>query len=137
MTPRLSFHILGCPVGKGRPRVTASRGVYTPKRTVAYERSVRLFAADALAQAGLTPFTGFVGAHFRFVFEHPKSWSEKRKRETRWCVGRTDVDNLVKAVADAMNGICYADDRQIVTLAASKEYGNAPGIFVQLWEIHS
>ena len=37
-------------------------------------------------------------------------------------VGRTDLDNYVKAVLDACNGIVYHDDRQVTNLVASKRY---------------
>jgi Holliday junction resolvase RusA-like endonuclease len=33
---------------------------------------------------------------------------------------RCDIDNLVKAVQDALNGIAYVDDAQIVSLVAVK-----------------
>lgn len=35
---------------------------------------------------------------------------------------KPDVDNCVKAVLDAMNGIVWIDDAQIVSLLARKEY---------------
>lgn len=35
---------------------------------------------------------------------------------------RADVDNLAKAVMDALNGLAWADDRQIVDLNVTKEW---------------
>lgn len=134
MTPALSFEITGMPIGKARPRVTR-HGTYTPKVTRLYEQHVRLSGGSAMARAKLRPFTGPVGAHFKFVFTVPKSWPKWRREAARWAVGRTDLDNYVKAVADALNGICYADDRQIVSLIASKRYGSCPHTLVQLWSM--
>jgi len=37
---------------------------------------------------------------------------------------RTDVDNLAKFVLDSLNGLVYADDRQIVSLHVTKLYDN-------------
>ena len=31
-----------------------------------------------------------------------------------------DLDNFLKAVLDALNGICYVDDRQVVQVSGSK-----------------
>jgi len=38
--------------------------------------------------------------------------------------GATDIDNLAKFVMDAMNGVLYDDDKQIVTVSATKVYDN-------------
>jgi Holliday junction resolvase RusA-like endonuclease len=40
---------------------------------------------------------------------------------------KPDLDNLVKAIKDAVRGTLYHDDRQIVMLTASKGYGD-PGV---------
>ena len=58
----------------------------------------------------------------------PKSWPKKRQGMaindilllTSARVG--DVDNLLKTVTDAINGIVYEDDRQIITATATKLY---------------
>jgi Holliday junction resolvase RusA-like endonuclease len=42
--------------------------------------------------------------------------------------GRPDVDNVAKLVLDALNGVFWRDDAQIVDLAATKVYGQAPGL---------
>ena len=39
--------------------------------------------------------------------------------------GKTDVDNLLKFFMDSLNGICYDDDRQIVSVKATKVYDAA------------
>jgi Holliday junction resolvase RusA-like endonuclease len=36
---------------------------------------------------------------------------------------RWDLDNLVKAVADSLNGVCWVDDKQIVRIDAYLEVG--------------
>lgn len=37
---------------------------------------------------------------------------------------RTDVDNLAKFVLDSLNGLLYADDRQVASIHATKIYDN-------------
>ncbi|WP_163360796.1 RusA family crossover junction endodeoxyribonuclease, partial [Klebsiella aerogenes] len=40
---------------------------------------------------------------------------------------KPDIDNLLKAVADGMNGIVYADDAAIVSFSCSKVYAAGDG----------
>ena len=52
----IHFHIPGQPVGKGRPRigkVGAHARMFTPAKTVNYESTVALFAAQAMAGRAL------------------------------------------------------------------------------------
>jgi Holliday junction resolvase RusA-like endonuclease len=44
---------------------------------------------------------------------------------------KPDLDNLAKIVLDALNGILWADDCQVVKLEITKEYGEIPGAIVQ------
>jgi crossover junction endodeoxyribonuclease RusA len=88
------------PVPKGRPRAGRGRH-YTPKRTRDYERSVAMFAR----MAGAEPIVGPVRVEVSF-------WRSSKRR--------CDLDNLVKSVTDALNGLAYADDQQIVELVARK-----------------
>jgi Holliday junction resolvase RusA-like endonuclease len=46
-----------------------------------------------------------------------------------------DLDNLVKGIWDALKGITYADDSQVVKLIASKEYHPEPGVLIIIDEI--
>jgi Holliday junction resolvase RusA-like endonuclease len=45
---------------------------------------------------------------------------------------RPDLDNLIKTVLDALNGIAYTDDKQIVRLGATKAYGTDPKILISI-----
>lgn len=45
-----------------------------------------------------------------------------------------DIDNFVKAVFDALNGICFEDDAQVKRLTAEKFYGS-PKVSICLEEI--
>lgn len=47
-----------------------------------------------------------------------------------------DVDNLVKAVKDALNGVVWLDDRQVMDLSASKRISGArPRVEVDVWRL--
>lgn len=51
--------------------------------------------------------------------------------------GRPDLDNIVKSFGDALNAICYADDRQI-TMIEARAYtagGHEPGVRVTVLRV--
>jgi len=100
MTTLFSLHLR--PVPKGRPRL--GRGhAYTPAATRAYEEHI----AWAYKEAGGPLHEGLLDVTMVF-------------RAQRW---PGDLDNLVKAVLDALNGIAWRDDRQIRELHAALETG--------------
>jgi len=112
----IDFFISGQPIPKGRPRVI--NGVaHTPERTKTWETRIGWEARIA----GVMPLEGDLAVTLHFQ---------------RQGTGRADLDNLVKSVADGLNGIAYADDTQIVRLTASVEYGSkAPGVNVKIERI--
>jgi Holliday junction resolvase RusA-like endonuclease len=136
-TQTVTFTIPGPVVGKGRPRATARGGfvqLYTPKKTASYENLVALAARDAMA--GRDPFQGGVMLNIDFGCQIPASWS--RKKQNRALDGdvlplvKPDIDNVVKTMCDAMNGIVYRDDVQVVTLAISKHYTHKPDARIEV-----
>lgn len=101
MSRYVYFTVPGPPVPKGRPRFGNGRA-YTPKRTADYERAVR----EAAKAAGVSSSTAPCGVSLHFALP------DARNR---------DLDNLAKAVTDALNkGLAYEDDGQIVELYVTK-----------------
>ena len=50
-------------------------------------------------------------------------------------VVKPDLDNLVKAVLDALNDLAWHDDAQIIELHVSKKYVESPNIHINITEI--
>lgn len=125
MNEPVTIIVPGKPIPKARPRM--GRGnVYTPVKTVLYERLVGLKANQAMA--GKKPFTGPVRLDLRAQFEIPKSWPAARRTQAllgELVPGRVDTDNIVKSVTDALNKIVYLDDSQIVQINAKRVYGHS------------
>ena len=110
---RFAFSLETVPVPKERVRVVRG-GSYTPKRVRDYERSVRL-AAMAYAPKGWDK-TGPMQLTVRM-------FTRRAYVDSGIAIG--DVDNLAKSVLDAMNGVAYGDDSQVVDLQATKAVDRA------------
>ncbi len=111
--------IYGTPVGKGRPRFGRGKSgnivTFTPKKTREYEQGVKALAQVAMMNRTL--IEGPVKVTITAIFNH--------KVKSGWHVSRPDLDNIVKAILDGLNGIVYADDTQVAELVASKKYDDS------------
>jgi len=127
----IQFTIPGEVVAKGRPRFGNGR-VFTPARTVAYERLVRVYARQAMA--GLKPLEGPLQLSMVAIFAIPKAWTKARLatclEAPEYVVKRPDLSNAVKAAEDGMNGIVWLDDDQVADLHIIKIYGAEPALHI-------
>lgn len=138
----IQFVVDGKPVGKGRPKFT-KRGdyvqAYTPEKTKAYEKTVRM-AYKAVAGNDKGFMIGVpVSVRMRLFYAIPKGTSKKRKEmmmegEIRPCV-KPDIDNVSKCVLDALNGIAFYDDNQIVEMWVAKWYDEYPRVEVCISDV--
>lgn len=119
----VEFTVPGQPVGKGRPRFSRHGAIYTPDKTAKYERLVRDYGR--LAMRNRPMFSGPIRLEVRAAFEPPPSWSRKKADAHLWGphTQLPDADNVAKAVMDALNGVCYPDDRMIFELKSRKIWG--------------
>jgi len=115
----------GQPIPKARPRLGKHGHVYTPSNTVAYEAAVGYYARQAMK--GEQPYDCPFEVNLRFIFDPPASWSKTKQRQAVEglvdCTVSSDIDNLIKAALDSANHIIYTDDRKVVKVTASKDYG--------------
>jgi Holliday junction resolvase RusA-like endonuclease len=133
-----SFTIPGDPRGKGRPKATAIGGrarVYTDLKTRSYEGQIANLADFAMN--GAEPLSGPVHVNVRVLFK-PVSSTSKKAREAMLAMEimpakRPDLDNVVKAVLDGMNGIAFKDDAQVCSMTAAKRYAATAGVEVVFW----
>lgn len=136
MEKKLSMAII--PQPKERPRVTMIAGhprIYTPQATREYESKI---ARSWTKENGEMPFTGPVAVKITLGMKIPKSASKAKiqkmlSREIRPTV-KPDVDNCAKSILDALNGLAYADDNQIVSLTVRKYYTEVPQILIRVAE---
>lgn len=131
----IAFVVATTPIGKARPRFARAGGfvrAYTPTKTIAFEATVAASARHAMGGRG--PLAGPLSVEIRAAMPIPASWSAKRRAAAMdgltLPTSKPDADNVAKAILDALNGICFADDAQVVTLTVRKAYGAAPGVGV-------
>lgn len=139
MTFQLFFTVEGTPVGKGRPKF-ARRGnfvtAYTPTKTRTYESLIAEAAKKAMGTS--EPLQTPIAAYIYITVPIPQSYPKKRRDAClngfeRPCK-KPDCDNILKAFFDAMNGIVYKDDCQIVSIHAAKNYGSVGMVEVMIKE---
>ena len=119
--------------GKGRPRF-ARKGTfvktYTDAKTLTYEKSIQTYAKQAMGST--SPLIGAVAAYLHIGIPIPPSYSKTRQKACIEGIERPtkkpDIDNIVKAVLDGMNGIVYLDDKQVVDLHLTKVYSETEGV---------
>jgi len=136
----MKFTIPGQPQGKGRAkfaRMGAYVKTYTPQQTASYENLIKLFYKKAFPSKPLTvaPLKITIKAYYLI----PISWSNKKRLKA---IGgdirptvKPDADNVIKVVCDALNGIAYTDDKQVVEMRCVKIYDVAPRVEVLIEEI--
>ena len=139
MSAAIYFVVLGPPQGKGRPKASSRGGfvrMYTPAATRQYEEKISRSAALARADWPVleTPISLRVVAHHPI----PISWSKRKQQQALQgdlVPGKPDLDNVAKAVLDALNGVIYADDKQVIKLVAEKKYSFDPRVEVYVHEV--
>lgn len=114
---RVSFDVFGRVRGKGRPRFTRSGRPYTPKATRDYERDIRDAFENAPGRPP-EPFSGPIAVCIMTYRQLPKSAPKSVLSEPD--THKPDIDNVAKIVLDALNGVAWEDDAQVVRLTVSK-----------------
>lgn len=131
------YVIPGPAVPQGRPRLTTIGGhprAYDPKKSRDYKAYIQLCVKEQGEPA--EPFEGAISLMITEYRAIPKSWSQKKhKAAVDGSVTPTtkpDWDNIGKAVSDALNGIVWKDDAQIVDAYVRKFYDNDPRVEIEV-----
>jgi Holliday junction resolvase RusA-like endonuclease len=97
---------------------------------IVHQKSKRLMdwrsAIATEAKTAVTELDGAVAIGMVFVVARPKT--VKRLLPSV----KPDLDKYVRAVMDALTGVAYVDDSQVVSLYAEKVYGSKPGVFISI-----
>lgn len=121
----------GEPVPQGRPKFTTKPFVraYDPPKSAAYKK---LIARHAMQQKPKHLLDGELEVQIHIFKGSLKSFSKKKAElaEARLLRPTTkpDADNYAKGPLDALKGIIWKDDGQVVDLIARKFYSSEPRI---------
>ena len=121
------FTVYGKPQPKQRPRFNKYTGAtYTPKETRLYETEVKYYFLRDNPRA--RKLDGAVSVRIDAYFEPPKS-TAKTVREKMYLgvirpAKKPDADNIIKSICDALNGLAYVDDGQVVSVSCRKLYSD-------------
>jgi crossover junction endodeoxyribonuclease RusA len=123
------FRVHGIPKPQPRPRATIRgrhAGVYDPGTANEWRAAV---AAAGSKHQPAGPLEGPLLVGMRFYLPRPKRLMRKCDPDTRLRhTAKPDVDNLAKAVLDALTAAgWWADDSQVCSLTIEKWYTNKIG----------
>lgn len=134
-TIRFTIHGAAMPKERARARIVTPKGKkpfishYTPKETADFEKRVKALARAVWPYD--TPSERPIELQLTVYIEIPQSWPGWKVRAAERAelvpTGKPDLDNLEKAIADAMNGVVYKDDAQIISSDKVKMYA-PPGV---------
>jgi crossover junction endodeoxyribonuclease RusA len=148
---RITFEVSGDPMPQPRVRAFARKmgngqavaRVYTPGTAEAWKSAIAVAARPHIPQR---PITGGVALSVLFRIERPKShYGSGRNAEVlrsaapRFHAQKPDVDNLIKAVMDALSIIgIWEDDTQACRLIVEKRWATLaerPGATIDIEEL--
>lgn len=105
------------PIAKGRPQFSRRGGAYTPTKTRNFEKEVRTLASIKMREGNYRTLSGPLKVNIAFSLPKPK------RPRSEFPITRPDIDNLAKAILDALNGVAWEDDGLICNLSLEKRYG--------------
>jgi Holliday junction resolvase RusA-like endonuclease len=118
----LTFTLPGDPKSKERPRMTRQGRAYTPKATKEAEAAIKEFLLENVLD-DRCPYGGPLGISLRFYTA---------------TLRRSDLDNKIKLLTDAMNKLVYDDDCQLDEIHARiyrKHLGEEPRTEVHVYAL--
>lgn len=140
MASHIKLIINKTPQPQSRPRFTA-RGryvhAYENKKITMYKRMVAATYQSYFGAVKPTEKAIAVDVVFYRPVQKSISKIERQRRLTGESLPaiKPDIDNYVKAILDALNGVAFRDDKQIISLNAKKLYSDKPRTEIEIKEI--
>jgi crossover junction endodeoxyribonuclease RusA len=121
LSETIAFTVLGTPRPQGSMRVFMSGGKPHVTGDNPKTKPWRNAVADAALEAGAAPWVSGVPVRLTAVcyFKRPRKAPKSRIHPSV----KPDADKLLRAIGDALSGVAYHDDAQIVAVNLEKRYG--------------
>lgn len=104
-----------------------------------WKTEVKATAGKIMAESETGLLEGPLGMILRFYRPRPKSHygakGNVKDSAPGFPTGRPDSTKLTRGVEDAMTGIVYRDDSQIVSQSIGKYWGEPARVEITLWEL--
>lgn len=126
----IEFFVPGHPAPQGSKR-HVGRGILIESSKAVGPWRERVALAAHNAMCGRSLLAGPITLTLQFVMRRPVS---APKRSTPPATKRPDGDKLARAVFDALTGVIYQDDAQVVDHHVTKrlaEIGETPGAYIR------
>jgi crossover junction endodeoxyribonuclease RusA len=121
----ISFRAEGAPVPQGSMKVINGHILHSQGSALAVWRSTVALSARF---AGAKPVDGAIGIEIEFHVRRPKT--VRRAYPTV----APDLDKYIRACLDALTGIAYIDDAQVIDIKATKVYSDNPGAQIKIFK---
>ena len=138
-----SFIVEGKPQGKARARTFYDKRIgkhrsITPEQTKSYEDLIRWSYKSA---GGVYLGERVLQVDIQAFYPIPKSFSKAKRNDAQSekirPTTKPDCDNIIKVVLDALNGVAYYDDKQVVCVSCNKYYGETGYIKIHIKELNN
>lgn len=136
----ISFEIPGPPQGKARARTFFNNKAghmtsITPEKTVLYENLIKICYREVSHYISDKPLKVYIHAYFEPAKSTTKTKRIEMLTDKIRPTKKPDIDNIAKVVLDALNGVAYKDDTQVVTLEVRKFYKPESSVLVEICEV--
>lgn len=139
---QIKFTIPGEPCAQGRPRFSTVGGyvkAIDPAKSRSQKAFVKYIATHEAHKQGWTytylPLYVEIIAYLGIPKSKSKKWRAAAIRGQERPTKKPDTDNIFKLVTDALSGVIYADDKQIVSCRVQKWYSEEPRTEVKITEV--
>ena len=137
MKIQLKFDIK--PMAKQSFHTTRTGQKYLDASVIRYRKAIRNMAIAQMRNQKAEKIEGAVNMNIIYAFRRPKSLSKKERNEIDGGKNipkttKPDIDNLTKAILDALNGIVWKDDAQVTQINIQKVWSAKDQIEVEIWE---
>jgi Holliday junction resolvase RusA-like endonuclease len=144
----IEFFVAGIPSPSGskkafmHPKTGKIVVMDTAKNKGTWQALVAMHAQKAMTDAGAEMITGPVKMLVEFSFTRPKSHfgtgkksSQVKETAPKAHTKKPDLTKLIRCTEDALTGIVWQDDCQVIERESSKAYSSENGVFIKVWGV--